>query len=166
MPGDRSPKWNVKRGLIRVWILFAAIWLATAGGIWAAIWSAAILQLGRGFVGSLTPAPDYETLCTKLRGQRAAGGPVDEIAAIPALELVVNAGRGKVVASPGSCLIGFAKEEGIELVPIAFRIVGGDGSTLREIEDRAGNRRPIADFPKASQPDAGGVSGISRGGWA
>ncbi len=154
---------NVKRGLIRVWVLFAAIWLAIAGGIWVALWSAELAQLGRELVASVRPATDYDALCAKLRAQRAAGGPVDPIPAIPALELVVDNGVGRVVAAPGRCLVVFAKEEGVDLVPVAFRIVAGDGSKLREIEDRAGNRRPITDFP-AVPPVEQRIAGPDRGG--
>ena len=147
MLGDQSPRWNVKRGLIRFWILFVAVWFSTAGGIWIAVWSDDLLHIGREFIESLKPSVDYDALCVKLRRQRAAGGPVDEIPAIPALELVVNTGVGRIVAAPGRCLVVFAKEEGIELIPVAFKVVRGDGSTLREIEDNAGHRRPISDFP-------------------
>jgi hypothetical protein len=147
---QQSPKWNVKRGLIRVWVLFATIWLATAGGIWVAEWSDEILGFGREFVALLRPAAgysaaDYEALCATLRRQRAAGGTVDKIPVIPVAEVMVNNGVGRVVAAPGRCLIVFAQEEGVDLVPISYRVVGGDGSILREIEDRFGNRRPIAD---------------------
>jgi hypothetical protein len=58
---------NVKRGLIRLWVLFAAIWLAIAGGIWVALWSAELAQLGRELVASVRPATDYDALCAKLR---------------------------------------------------------------------------------------------------
>jgi hypothetical protein len=146
VPSEQSSKWNVKRGLIRLWVLFTTVWLATAGGIWVTEWSNELAQLGRELVRSVTPAIDYEALCAKLRAQRGAGGSADAIPAIPALELVVENGIGKVIAAPGRCLVVFAKEEGIGLVPVAFKIVGGDGSTLREIEDKAGNRRPITDF--------------------
>ena len=94
-----------------------------------------------------TVAPiDYEALCAKLRAQRAAGRQVDEIPRIPALEVVVNDGVAKIVAAPGLCLAVFAKEEGIDLIPVAFRVIGGDGGTVQEIEDRSGRRRPLADF--------------------
>jgi hypothetical protein len=162
--GEQTAKWNVKRGLIRVWVLFATIWLATAGGIWVAVWSDEILWFGREFVILLRPAADYsaadyEALCTTLRRQRAAGGPVDKIPLIPVAEVMVNNGVGRVVADRGHCLIVFALEEGVDLVPISYTVVGGDGSTLREIEDRFGNRRRIADnvVPRITQhavPDA------------
>lgn len=148
--GGQTAKWNVKRGLIRVWVLFSTIWLATAGGIWVVEWSDEILRFGRQFVALLRPAndysaADYEALCATLRRQRAAGGPVDKIPVIPVAEVTVNNGVGRVVAARGRCLVVFALEEGIDLVPISYRVVGGDGSTLREIEDKFGNRRPIAE---------------------
>jgi hypothetical protein len=148
--GEQTAKWNVKRGLVRVWVLFATIWLATAGGIWAAEWSDEILWVGGEFIALLRPAADYsaadyEALCATLRRQRAGGGPVDKIPVIPVAEVTVNNGVGRVVAARGRCLVVFAQEEGVDLVAISYRIVGGDGSTLREIEDRFGNRRPVAD---------------------
>jgi hypothetical protein len=140
------------------------IWLATAGAIWGYTWSNELVQFGRELAASLAPAVDYDALCAKLRAERAAGAPVDSIPAIPALELVVENGVGRVVAAPGRCLVVFAKEEGSGSVPVAFKIVGGDGSKLREIEDRAGNRRQITDFPpvpsveqESPSPDLGGM---------
>jgi hypothetical protein len=148
--GEQTAKWNVKRGLIRVWVLFATIWLATAGGFWVSEWSDEILSFGREFVALLRPAADYsaadyEALCATLRRQRAAGGPVDKIPVLPVAEVTVNNGVGRVVADRGRCLVVFALEEGVDLVPISYTVVGGDGSRLREIEDRFGNRRPIGD---------------------
>jgi hypothetical protein len=128
-------------------MLFAMIWVAIAGGVWVSIYSDELALIGRELAASLTPAVDYAALCAKLRSQRAAGGPVDPIPALPALELVVENGIGRIVAAPGSCLVTFAQEEGVDLVPVALKIVGGDGSSLREIEGRDGKRRPIANFP-------------------
>jgi len=65
---DRSAKWNVKRGLIRLWVM-------------------------------------YDALCAKLRAQKAAGGRVDPIPAMSALEPVVSNGVGRVVVAPGRCLV-------------------------------------------------------------
>ena len=144
-PSDRLLKWNVERGLIRGWVLFAVIWTVVLGAVWLVFWSHELAQIGNEFA----PAPNYDALCAKLRAERAAGSPVDPIPAIPALELVVENGVGRVVAAPGRCLVVLAKEAGIDLVPVALRIVGGDGSKLQYIQDREGNRRPIADFRPA-----------------
>ena len=105
------------------------------------------MRFGRQFVALLRPAndysaADYEALCATLRRQRAAGGPVDKIPVIPVAEVTVNNGVGRVVAARGRCLVVFALEEGIDLVPISYRVVGGDGSTLREIEEQI--RKPKA----------------------
>jgi hypothetical protein len=58
-----------------------------------------------------------------------------------------------------------AKEAGIDLVPVVFKIVGGDGSATREIEDAAGNRKPF-DYrpvppiqPSVSDADRQGMYG-------
>jgi hypothetical protein len=88
-------------------------------------------------ISDLIAPTDYDALCAKLRRQRAAGGPVDPIPALPRLELIVENGVGRIVAAPGRCLAAFAEEEGIDLIPVAFRVVGGDGTALREIEDRS-----------------------------
>jgi hypothetical protein len=132
-------------------VLFATIWLATAGGFWVAEWSDEILGFGREFVALLRPAADYsaadyEGLCAKLRRQRADGALVDKIPVIPVVELLVNNGVGRVVGARGRCLVVFAQEEGIDLVGVSFRVVGGDGSPPREIEDKSGNQHPF-DFP-------------------
>jgi hypothetical protein len=133
MPG----RCNIRRGLIRAWVLFTTIWLITAGGFWLAAWWSELPIVWRDFVATVAPV-NYEALCAKLRAQRAAGGPVDEIPAIPALEVVVAAGVAKVVAAPGRCLAVFAKEEGVDLIPVAIRVVGGDGSAVQQIEGQSG----------------------------
>jgi hypothetical protein len=61
-------------------------------------------------------------------------GPVGEIPAGPVLELVVNKGIAKIVNAHGRCLLVFLKEAGVEMLPVSFRGVGGDDSTIREIE--------------------------------
>src|SRR5204863_6391147 len=52
----------------------------------------------------------------------------------------------KITAAPGLCLVTIAKEEGIDLIQVALRVVGGDGSEVQEIEDGAGNRHAMTDF--------------------
>lgn len=96
-----------------------------------------------------THTTDYEALCAKLQAQFAAGGAIDAIPPIPT-DVIVENGIGRVVAAPARCLADLAKQHGIGRISIAFNVVGGDGSTLREIQDNAGNRRPITDFPTAS----------------
>jgi clan AA aspartic protease (TIGR02281 family) len=96
-----------------------------------------------------THTTDYEALCARLQAQFAAGGPVDAIPPIPT-DVIVENGVGRVVAAHARCLADLAKQQGIRQISVAFNVVGGDGSTLREIQDNAGNRRPITDFPTAS----------------
>jgi hypothetical protein len=149
-----SARWNVKRGLIRLWVLFAAIWLTIAGGMWVSIYSNELAQLSRQLVASVTPAVEYEALCARLRAQRAAGGPVDQITALPTLDLVVTKGVAQIVASHGDCLMTFAKEEGVDLVPTVFKTVGGDGSKPAWIKDMQGGVRPnnFQEVPRVEQP--------------
>jgi hypothetical protein len=167
MPIDTS-KWDVKRGLIRLWILFAIAWVAVMGAVGGVIFADAIRQVGSDMEGSITPEPsraDYEALCAKLRKQWDAGGPVDKVTLVPRLEIAVTNGVAKVVNAPSRCLAVLAKEAGIDLVPVAFKIVGGDGSAAREIEDAAGNRKPF-DYrpvppiqPSVSDADRRGMYG-------
>jgi clan AA aspartic protease (TIGR02281 family) len=96
-----------------------------------------------------TRTTDYGALCVKLQGQFAAGGAIDAVPPIPT-DVIVENGVGRVVAAPARCLADLAKKHGIGQISIAFNVVGGDASTLREIRDNAGNRRPITDFPTAS----------------
>jgi len=127
------------------------IWLILSGAIWVSEFGGKLLQRGQEIFASMT-APDYDTICLKLRRQRASGGPVDLVPAIPALELAVYDGVGKAVAAPGRCLVEFAIEEGVALVPVVFKVVSGDGSVLREIEDRSGKRTPMSDLRRVSRP--------------
>jgi hypothetical protein len=129
---------NIKRGLFRVWLFVAALWLIVAGGIWVAVWIDKLERIGGDLAATLKSAPDYEAICAKIRSQRAAGVVVNPTPAIPALELTVENGIGRVVAAPGRCLVVIAKEENIGLVPVALRVVKSDGTTLRQIEDRDG----------------------------
>src|SRR6266851_3341641 len=53
---ELAQKLNVKRGLIRLWVLFTIGWLAVAGGVTVIIWSDVLLaQLGR-IIGAAAPA--------------------------------------------------------------------------------------------------------------
>jgi hypothetical protein len=139
-------KVNGKRGMLRVWMFFTAVWLCGLGALGVSLFSKDLQQVGSEMVASITRDPseaDYEALCSKLRKQVAGGGPVDEITLLPRLEVVVTKGVAKAVGTPGRCLAVFAKEEGVELIPVVTKIVGGDGSAIREIEDAAGNRKPF-----------------------
>ena len=143
--------WNFKRGLIRAWILFTIVWLAVVGGVWLSEFEGKLVKRGQESFASMW-TPDYDAICKKLRQQRASGGPVDPAPAIPALELVVHDGVGKVIAAPGRCLIEFAAEEGVNAVPVRLTVVGGDGSVLRQIQDRSGNLKPVSDFTPVARP--------------
>jgi hypothetical protein len=147
VPGN----WNVKRGLIRSWIMFTVAWLITIGGLWVWSWRIELPKLWQDVTEMVSPV-DYEALCAKLRAQRASGGPVDHVPALPGLEIAVRDGVAKVVAAPGRCLVVFAQDEGVDLIPVVFRIVAGDGSPVREIEDNSGNRRPFSAFGRVAAP--------------
>jgi hypothetical protein len=142
-----------RRGLFRLWIFSTVVWLAVAGGAGVLSWSDELRQIGRDMMASITPDPseaDFERLCAKLRRQTAAGGPVDKIAVVPRLEVVVTDGVAKVVAAPGLCVADLAKEAGVDLIAVAVKRVGGDSSRIRELEDISGQRRPYDDFAHAN----------------
>jgi hypothetical protein len=135
--------------MFRVWVLVALIWLVCAGGIWIAIWSSQLGQAGSELVARVVhPTPNYEAICAALRSARAAGIASKEIPAIPALEVEVKDGIGRVLAAPGYCLAIIAKEEGIGLIPVALRVVRSDGTKLRQIEARDGSLRNADEFTK------------------
>jgi hypothetical protein len=74
LPRKPASKWRLKRGLIRLWILFAVAWIAVVGGIGVVEWWEDLAQLKYSFVKSFNPDPskaDYEALCAKLRKQAA-----------------------------------------------------------------------------------------------
>jgi len=143
---NRPAKWNVERGLIRVWVVAAAIWLLPAAGIWLSSWSHEIGQLTHELITRFTLRVDYDAICAKLRAQKAASGRAEPIPALPPLELVVENGVATVVAAPGSCLAEIAKEDGVSSIPVAMKVVGGDGSKPAWLKDMNGKVRPF-DFP-------------------
>lgn len=145
-----------------MWVLFTIIWLAGAGGTGVAIWADELRQVGDEIVASMTSDPseaDYEALCAKLRAQAAAGGPVDKIRLVPRLEVVVEKGVARVVAAPARCLVVLAKEKGVDLIPVFFKIVGSDGSEILELERADGTRTPF-DFQSARTLEGADHSGM------
>lgn len=145
---SRAQKWNIKRGLIRIWIVVTILWLVTAGGIWLSEWSDELKYSAKNLFASMTPTPstDYEAICAKIRAQQAAGGTADEIPVIPEVDVVVERGIGRVVAQFGRCLAMLGKEAGVDQIPVALKIVGGDGSKLRELEAGGGKRFSTTDW--------------------
>src|SRR5437763_3013719 len=103
-PRNRTPKVNIRRGMVRLWTLLTVVWLATVGGIWLSIYWDGLLQAGSELttrwtmtLSDLIAPYDYDALCAKLRAQRAAGGPVDQIPRVPVIDIVVKNKRAKVV---------------------------------------------------------------------
>jgi hypothetical protein len=50
-----ASKWNVKRGLFRLWVLLTIGWVVVAGGLGVAIWSSTLAQIGHEVIGWVTP---------------------------------------------------------------------------------------------------------------
>jgi hypothetical protein len=144
--GQQPQKWNLPRGLVRIWVLLTAGWFALAGALWLVIWWNTVSDAADWVYRSIVSV-DYEAVCARLRAQQTLGKKIDPIPAIPALELRVTDGVGKIIGAPGRCLIPIAQQEGIDLIPVAFRVVETDGSRLQEIEGADGRRRSMSSFP-------------------
>jgi hypothetical protein len=144
--GQQSQQWNLRRGLIRIWIVLTAGWLIVAGALWLVIWWNTVSDAADWVYRSIVPV-DYEAICARLRAQQTLGKTIDPIPTIPAIELRVTDGVGKIIGAPGRCLVPIAQQAGIELIPVAFHVVETDGSRLQEIEGADGRRRPMSSFP-------------------
>lgn len=109
-------------------------------------------------------SPDFEGNPMEDRSAislRQSAGKGEQIEAIPTLDLAVTGSSGKVTDQDGRHRALFAKEAGLDMIPVAVRRTGSRGP-VTEIEGESGTILPydFASVPEAAKPDGALMSAV------